>query len=103
MAVGFNGYRAAMVRRQLTPGLISSFPGTAGLPPFISFSTSYLDLDFAALRPSCTRSLENGFWGRVLPMESWPLPFGQSIEHNRGEFTVTFCRAAGAYEDANRY
>ena len=35
-----NGYRAALVRRQLTPGLISSLPGTAGLPPFISFSTS---------------------------------------------------------------
>src|SRR5205809_7120856 len=25
-------YRAALVRRQLTPGLISSLPGTAGLP-----------------------------------------------------------------------
>ena len=32
------------VRRQLTPGLISSLPGTAGLPPFISFSTSYPEL-----------------------------------------------------------
>ena len=41
MAGGSNGYRAALVRRQLTPGLISSLPGTAGLPPFISFSTSY--------------------------------------------------------------
>ena len=29
------------VRRQLTPGLISSLPETAGLSPFISFSTSY--------------------------------------------------------------
>src|SRR5712671_4829386 len=35
------GYRAALVKRQPTPGLISSLPGTAGLPPFISFSTSY--------------------------------------------------------------
>jgi hypothetical protein len=35
---------AAPVRRQLTPGLISSLPGTAGLPPFISFSTSYPEL-----------------------------------------------------------
>jgi hypothetical protein len=26
-------------------GLISSLPGTAGLPPFISFSTSYPELD----------------------------------------------------------
>jgi hypothetical protein len=82
VAVGFNGYRAAMVRRQHAPGLISSFPGTAGLPPFISFSTSYLELDFAALRPSCTRSVENGFCGRVLPMESWLLPSGQNIEHD---------------------
>src|SRR5712671_390594 len=37
------GYRAALVRRQPTAGLISSLPGTAGLPPFISFSTSYPD------------------------------------------------------------
>jgi len=37
-----NVYRAALVTRQLTPGLISSLPGTVGLPPFISFSTSYL-------------------------------------------------------------
>ncbi len=32
--------KAALVRRQLTPGLISSLPAMAGLPPFISFSTS---------------------------------------------------------------
>jgi len=44
MAGGSNGYRPALVRRQLTPGLISSLPGTAGLPPFISFSTSYPEL-----------------------------------------------------------
>ena len=40
-AGGSNGYRAALVRRQLTPGLISSLPGTVRLPPFICFSTSY--------------------------------------------------------------
>jgi hypothetical protein len=45
MAGGSNGYRAVLVRRQLTPGLISSLSGTAGLPPSISFSTSYPDLD----------------------------------------------------------
>jgi hypothetical protein len=45
MAGGSNGCRAALVRRQLTPGLISSLPGTAGLPPFISFSTNYPELD----------------------------------------------------------
>src|SRR3974390_3457079 len=58
MAGGSNGYRAALVRRQLTPGLISSFPGTAGLPPFISFSTSYPELDSAVRRPM--RSIGNG-------------------------------------------
>ena len=45
MADGSNGCRAARVRRQHTPGLISSLPGKAGLPPFISFSTSYPELD----------------------------------------------------------
>ena len=47
MAGGSNGYRAALMRRQLTPGLISSLHGTAGLPPFISFSTSYRELGSA--------------------------------------------------------
>jgi hypothetical protein len=51
MAGGSNGYRAALVRHQLTPGLISSLCGTAGLPPFISFSTSYRELDSAVRRP----------------------------------------------------
>jgi hypothetical protein len=32
------------VSRQPSPGLISSLPGTAALPQFISFSTSYLEL-----------------------------------------------------------
>src|SRR5258708_7559899 len=41
------GYRASLVRLLLTPGLISSLPRTAGLPPFISFSTSYRELDSA--------------------------------------------------------
>src|SRR5260370_1697890 len=41
------GYQAARVRRQLTRGPISSLPGTAGLPPFISFSTSYPELNSA--------------------------------------------------------
>src|SRR5437879_9087534 len=44
------GYQAVRVRRQLTPGPISSLPGTAGLPPFIFFSTNYPDLDSAVLR-----------------------------------------------------
>ena len=37
----FDGCRAALVTRPLMPGLISSLPGTAGLPPSIFFSTSY--------------------------------------------------------------
>lgn len=40
MAGGSNGYRAALVRRRLMPGLISSSLGTARFPPSISFSTS---------------------------------------------------------------
>jgi hypothetical protein len=58
MAGGSNGYRAALVRRQLTPGLISSLPGTVGLPPFISFSTTYPELDSAVRRPM--RRIANG-------------------------------------------
>src|SRR5260370_32703740 len=42
---GSNGYRADLVRRRLTPELISSLPGTAGLPPFISFSINCPDLE----------------------------------------------------------
>ena len=41
MADGSRGYRVALAMRQLTPEQISSSPGTAGLPPFISFSTSW--------------------------------------------------------------
>src|ERR1700687_5291068 len=44
------GYRATRVRRQLTPGPISSLRRTAGSPLFISFSTNYPDLD-SAVRP----------------------------------------------------
>src|SRR4029077_3868977 len=58
MAGGSNGYRAALVRRQPTPGLISSLPGTAGLPPVISFSTSYRELDSAVRRTM--RRIGNG-------------------------------------------
>jgi hypothetical protein len=43
-SVGYQGFR---VRRQLTPGLISSLPRAAGLPSFISSSTSYRELDSA--------------------------------------------------------
>jgi hypothetical protein len=39
------GQASALVRRQLTPGLISSLHGTPGSPPFIFFSTSYPEMD----------------------------------------------------------
>ena len=55
MAGGSNGYRALLVKRQLTPGLISSLSGTDGLPPFISFSRSYPALGrFVAKRMNAT-------------------------------------------------
>ena len=41
------GYQASRVRRQRTPGPISSLRRTAASPPFISFSTNYPDLDFS--------------------------------------------------------
>ena len=53
------GYRAARVRRQLTPGPISSLRRTAGSPPFISFSTNYRDLD-SAVRSPTLRGLASG-------------------------------------------
>jgi hypothetical protein len=60
-----DGYRAALVRRQLMPGLISSSPGMAGLPPFICFSTSYPELDDL-------RRCETGFAGLFQKeIESW--------------------------------
>jgi hypothetical protein len=54
MAGGSNGYRAGPVRRQLMPGLTSLLPETAGLPPFISFSISYPELDSAVRAPAAS-------------------------------------------------
>src|SRR5438034_9712629 len=67
---GLDGYRVDVVRRQLTPGLISSLLGTAGLPPFISFSISYPELEgFVAKRmKATTHELESSH----VPMLSKP-------------------------------
>ena len=61
MAGGSNGYRAARLRRQLAPGLISSTPGTAGLPRFISFSTSYPETVHREQNENYTK-LVHGIW-----------------------------------------
>jgi len=53
-AAGSSGYRAVLVRRQLTPGLTSLLPGTAGLPPFICSSTSYPELNSAVRGPAAS-------------------------------------------------
>ena len=58
MAGESNGYRAALVSRQLTPVLISSLPATVGSPRFISFSTSYPELATSSASQSA-RSLGN--------------------------------------------
>jgi hypothetical protein len=39
-----------LVSRQRSAGLISSLPGAAALPQFISFSTSYIELGSAVQR-----------------------------------------------------
>ena len=70
MAGWSDGYRADLVRRRLTPELISSLPGTAGLPPFISFSTSYPELEcFVAKRMKATT---HEFESSHVPMLSKP-------------------------------
>jgi hypothetical protein len=45
MAGASNGYRTAHAMRHRTLGLTSSLPGTVKMPPFIFFSTSYLELE----------------------------------------------------------
>src|SRR4029077_12488192 len=45
LVAGFNGYQAALVRRQLTPVLISSLCGAAGLLRLIFFRQSSLQMD----------------------------------------------------------
>ena len=58
------------MKRQLSPELISSLPGTAGLPPFICFSTSYPELErFVTKRmEATTHELESSH----VPMLSKP-------------------------------
>src|SRR5580693_9869414 len=74
------GYRAARVKRQTTPGRISSSPGTAGLPPFICFSTNDPDLtlpDFGPILWPNRRSKQDIYHPRVLP---------QRLGHNLNAF-----------------
>jgi len=42
-------WKAARASRRLSPELILSSPGTARLPPFISFSTSFPEPDSAVI------------------------------------------------------
>jgi hypothetical protein len=58
-AGGSNGYRAALVSRQLTPGLISSLPRTAGLPPLSLFRQATLRLDSAVRGPAAAVRVES--------------------------------------------
>src|SRR5260370_20338360 len=82
MAGGSNGYRAALVRRRLTPGLISSLPATAGLPPFISFSTSYPELDSAVRRPMRRIGKGGGNISRSPNRAVAPLFRGDPVAHD---------------------
>jgi hypothetical protein len=50
MAGGSNGCLAALMRRQLTPGLTSSLPGTAGLPPLSLFRQAALSSTLSVQR-----------------------------------------------------
>ena len=70
MAGGSNGYRANLARRRLTPGLISSLPEMVGLPPSISFSTSYPERhsDLPQIKTCATFGVEVA---RSFPMQAW--------------------------------
>ena len=68
MVGGSNGYRAVLVRRQLTPGLISSLRGMAKLPLFTSFSISYPKLDSAMAYVNWLEDSADDR-GRALPLE----------------------------------
>src|SRR5580692_5997770 len=91
-----DGQRAALVRRQLTPGLISSLPGTDELLPFISFSTRYPELDFAVTRncKGVERSLRTVFVGewrdRLVGFSRSARQSERTFEHDRSNFIATF-------------
>ena len=80
-----------VVRRQLTPELISSLPGTAGLPSFISFSTSYPEpRNFGDARGPQTQRRIQPLLERELQRESdfenrWPALPGTLLEASHGK------------------
>ena len=57
MTGGSGGSRAVLVRRRPMPGVISSLPGTAGLPPFISSPTGYPELSKRSAPPGASLRL----------------------------------------------
>src|SRR5579862_2443215 len=90
-----DGSQAARVRHRLTPGLISSLPGTGGLPPFICFSTSYLELELpcrGTAKEWNARS-ERSSWesgaDRLGLFRSAPQS-DRPFEHDRIKFIATF-------------
>ena len=85
MAGGSNGYRAALVGRQLTQGLISSSRGTAGSPPFISFSTSYPEQNSDL---SQIKTFGGGSTDRT----------GRDLEQSLPCRAVLFCQRVGSHQ-----
>ena len=84
MAGGSDGYLAAPVRRPLTPGLISSLSGTAGLPPSTSFSTSYPELDSAVRHPMPRIVNDGDEYFEVVQVRATSGTWRCSVEHSAG-------------------
>jgi hypothetical protein len=63
MAAASSGYRAGLLRRQLT----SLLPGTAGLPPFISFSTNSIGVEHIRIESTKSFPIVRAALDRNLP------------------------------------